>query len=418
MRPKYEFLWQKIAGHFLLHGKTAPKAFTESVVKMWSVTALPAEADLFSLWVRASEQRKDFDSSMAYTIWQQLRKCDWPGCTSDSKTVPKPCDVCDPNAIKIYHACAPCSKIGALEGVWPESRLVKLNPDSSREPMTVCPVCTVAYVTRIRHVAADVSELRLEWPVLAARNDKGGRKDCITCAVGFGCIAHEEKQFWSKAPGEYKIVDLGGNQQQWFAAQHQVIGRIFANLSTRSYLAEAQEKLRTAREIEIKLALGCTDLAAMEKQLDPSQPARVPAPTLAPGKVPTRQQTETALQTKLAYYDKMLHDATPSGRFRPIRIEHTSWQNWWETAKTDDSEKGKRSFLYFDPMYDDMPTASEFDLMRLMMNYVSTPGAIGLIFHSFLNLATYAGELCKPSAKKGVLLLTLFESYLILSPIT
>ena len=269
--------------------------------------------------------------------------------------------------------------------------------------MTLCPVCTVAYVTRILHNAADVAALRLEWPVLAARNDKNGRQECITCIVGFGCTAHEERQFWSKAPGEYKISDLGGNQQQWFAAQHPVISRIFANLSAKCYLSETQQKLRIAREIEIKLALGCTDLVSMEKQLDPSRPARVVAPTPALGQVPTRQQQESALQTKLAYYDKMLLEATPSGRHRPIRIEHTSWQNWWETAKSDPNEKGKRSFLFWDPMYDDVPSASEFDLMRLMMNYVSTPGAIGLVFHAFLHLATYANELCKPSAKKGVL---------------
>jgi hypothetical protein len=116
-----------------------------------------------------------------------------------------------------------------------------------------------------------------------------------------------------------------------------------------------------------------------------------------------RQQQESALQTKLAFYDKMLQDATPSGPNRAIRIEHTSWQTWWETAKTDANEKAKRSFIYWDPMYDEVLSASEFDTMRMMMNYVSTPGAIGLIFHSFLNLAMYANELCKPSSKKGVL---------------
>lgn len=411
MRPQYEFLWQRIGCHFLLTAKAPSKSFTEAVAKMGSAAPDTQEGELYALWRRASDTRKAFDSNMASTIWFPVRNCDWPGCPGDDTTEAKKCDACDPATSRVYHACAGCSKIAALREVWTEARLTKVNADSKQEPLTICPVCAVALLTRTRHVASESKDLlRLAWPVQSARAEPGGKKDCITCFVGFGCLAHEEKQFWSKAPGEYKVEDTAMNQQEWFNAQHPMLTSIFANLSNRNYLIQTLQKVRTAREIEIKIALGCSDVGAMAKELDPTHQTKIVKPAAGVA-LPSSTDQESALSTKLAFYEQLLLSATPSGPNRPLKIEHTSWQKWWESAKRDEAEKGRRSFIYLDPMYDDIPTTSDFELMREMINYVSTPGAIVLIFHGFMHLAHYANELSKQSARKNVRYLALFILY-------
>lgn len=400
MRPKYEFIWQRIAAYFLLHGKAPPRAFTEVVVKQWAAPD-SQEADLFALWARASGIRKDYDASMASTIWHAPSKCDWPGCPGDDTTVVAPCDACNPSATPVYHACQPCSKIAELFSVWPESRLVKRNQDGQQEPMTLCPVCVVAYVTRTRHAGSDDS-IRVEWPVMAVRQNKDADKlDCITCCVGYDCDVHGTKQFWSKAEGLYVIDDLALNQRTWFQGQHEGLSKIFANLSERTFHAAERRRFHIAREIEIKVALGCTDAAPMWELIDPTRKPRV-FKSLATIQRASLVAPETPLAAKLAFYDKMLREAAPTGPNRSIRIEHTSWQKWWETAKTDETQKGLYQFVFLDPMYYDMPDSTDFELLRALLNYVTTPGAVVLLFHGFAHIVAYAQEICKPSNRKTV----------------
>ena len=401
MRPKYEFLWQRLVAQFLLTGKAATKAFTESVTKQWNAQEAH-EGDLYALWLAASDMRKKYNSSMAGTIWHSMSACDWPLCAGGCATQVKICDVCD-----AYSACEACSVIAAVSDMWPTTKLCVLMPDTSRQNMCICPVCAVCFVmkaatTEDSELLADDGKLRDQWPILAAKADKTAAKDCITCGVGLACLAHGSKQFWSKAAGEYRIENLALNVREWFQGQHRVLTDIFTNLASRTFLAEEKRKFTTAREVEIKLALGSTDLG-MWTAIDPGRKAKsskaIPAILNSAGGHPPQT---SPLATKLEVYSKMIAEATPSGPRRSLRIEHTTWQKWWEEAKSDETQKGRYSFVYLDPMYDDFPPSSDFEQLRALIYYVTTPGAVILLFHGFVHLVAYAQKLCEPSTKKTV----------------
>jgi hypothetical protein len=400
MRAKYEYLFQRLAGHFLLTGKTVTRAFTESITKHWTEKDT-LEGDLYALWLSASEVRKKYNSTMAGTIWHSMSECDWPLCPGDSSTAVRRCDICD-----AYSACGACSQIDALHDSWPSTKLYMHMPDASQSQMAICPVCAVCFVLTActsgnNDLVTDDGTLRVLWPTLAAKADKSAADECITCCVGLACLVHGSKPKWSKAPGEFKVEELSLKLQEWFRAQHRVVIEVFQNLASRTYLAEAKRKFTLAREVEIRLALGSTDLG-LWTQIDATRRPKPGKNAPAILHSTAGQVAQSAMETKLAVYNQMILEATPSGPNRSIRIEHSTWQKWWEAAKSDESQKGKYSFVYLDPMYDDFPTSSDFELLRALIYYVTTPGAVILLFHGFVHLVAYARKLCESSTKKTV----------------
>jgi len=401
MRPKYEFLWQRLVAQFLLTGKTATKAFTESVTKQWT-TQEGQEGDLYALWLAASNMRKRYNSSMAGTIWHSMSACDWPLCAGHCSTPVQTCDVCD-----AYSACEACSVIDALGEMWPRTKLFVLLPDTTRRQMSICPVCAVCFVmkaatTEDSDLLADDGRVRDQWSILATKADKSAAKECITCGVGLACLAHGSKQFWSRAAGEYRLEDLATNVREWLNGQHRVLTDIFTNLASRTFLAEEKRKFTTAREVETKVALGSTDLG-MWTAIEPGRKAKAVKATTANVHIFGGNAPQSSpVATKLEVYNKLLAEATPSGPQRSLRIEHSTWQKWWEEAKSDETQKGRYSFVYLDPMYDDFPSSSDFEKLRALIYYVTTPGAVILLFHGFIHLVAYANKLCEPSTKKTV----------------
>ena len=95
--------------------------FAEAVTKQWNARD-SLEGDLYALWVAASEIRKQYNSTMAATIWHSMSLCDWPLCAGDSSTTVRLCEMCD-----AYSACAACSKIDPVRDLWPLTELYVLN---------------------------------------------------------------------------------------------------------------------------------------------------------------------------------------------------------------------------------------------------------------------------------------------------
>ena len=397
-RPQIEFIVQHVACYFMLTGRSAPTKFTATLPHR--ITGDGAERLVYDLWLRAHELRHLYDETMAGTFWFPPSKCVWPGCSAKRDADIAACDMCEVETGAVYVCCLDCSKVNCLPGVWSHLTF-QLQGGQGTKPMHVCPTCVVAFL--VRTYANPVAPTRTAWPPVSSAIEK---EDCIRCFIGYGCSVHETAQHWSKAPGQCLMNALPQNLQRWFKQEPKLLSAIFEHLSEKKYHHERRAQYLIARDVEFRIACGSHDLSLWDK-LDPTNqnvPLHRPRGGLLPGlaAVPDAEPGMAAFQQKLMMYRDM-QDA-PEASSRRLEIENTSWEAFWTAAQADASHrhKGVYNLVVVDPMYNyDMDTL-QFATFRAMLNYVTAPMALVLVFHTFLLVAQWGAELSKPSKNAKV----------------
>jgi hypothetical protein len=99
-----------------------------------------------------------------------------------------------------------------------------------------------------------------------------------------------------------------------------------------------------------------------------------------------------AFEEKLRLYKQLENVTGPK-----LAIENLSWQQFWQKAQADTTHAHRAiySLVIVDPMYNYEMDAAEFATFRAMLNYVTAPGAILILFHAFMHLAAWGLELSK-----------------------
>ena len=395
-RPQIEFVLQQIACHFLLTGKAAPLKFTSVIPS--KITGEGPDRLVYELWLKANEIRHNYDETMAGTFYYPVGKCAWPSCSAKSTAVINACYICEVEHGPVYTCCLDCSKISAFESHWTQLRFT-LNGGTGDQPMHVCPTCAVAFM--VRTYGNPVANVRTAWPPVSSAIDTD---TCVRCYIGFGCSTHEKAQHWSKAPGFFQMKTLALNLQRWFKQENKVLSDIFENLSEKKYHKERRDQYITARNVEFLIAAGSQNLSLWDV-LDPSNKTMRPQHARAgPGLVSLQEGAPIlpAFEQKLNLYRDM-HDAK-DGTPRKLEIANTSWQDFWKAAQADTTHRhrGLYNFIVVDPMYNFDMDVLEFASFRSMINYISAPMAVCLVFHSFLLVAQWGMALSQTSKNPKV----------------
>jgi hypothetical protein len=390
-RPQIEFVMQRTALQFMLTGKAASKSFTNGIPTQLGTEGI--ERQMYDLWMRAHEIRHDYDDTMAGTFWLPVSKCAWPSCHGKlAQSTIGACDICETDSGAVYTCCLDCSKINALGGHWSDLPF-HLQGAGEDVRMRVCPTCAVAFM--VRTYANPTVTVRTAWPHVSAALEK---EECVRCFVGYGCSAHETRLHWSKGPGKFVLNSLALQLQTWLKQEHPILVAIFTNLEDKRYHRVRREEYLVAREVEFKIAAGSQDLSLWHK-LDPahkvpvgSRPGGLLGTVASMSSAPTGGLGLGAFEEKLLLYKQLENVTGPK-----LAIENLSWQQFWQKAQADTTHAHRAIYtlVIVDPMYNYEMDAAEFATFRAMLNYVTAPGAILILFHAFLHLAAWGLELSK-----------------------
>ena len=421
-RPYFEYILFRAIVVFAVTGKVVSRPQLE-LFRDETEAAVQNRYTRFSLFAALQDTRRSrIDSTIAGTHWctlwanrlpESAERCAWPACKrlieNNAVVGLRPCDVCSVHLAKPaerYHACESCTKTAFSE----KEPMFEAKDTFPEQKLCVCPTCFVSLLVRSGELP-----LKHLWSHPGALADTVlGVTFCIRCWAGWGtCNVHEThrgKPFFNthedarvesmakltrdvltRVPGRLTLARIAEKLGQHSFQRH--AQSLFENLDALTLACLLPTKTSVHHLWRAAAFNGYTEGVTLQDLDDegPSDAAESSPMALeedvANVEVGDPEATDRKLRKdehirKKKLYEMSLQDPTKQKQM----LCHGAWQTI-HPLRNQPCYKGKIGLFFFDPMYAkaEQPSHDDFAKIRDMMQAMATPGAIAVVFNSFLN---------------------------------